>query len=252
MSELEWVRAAVVVLAILAYYSFVVRRLGDALAQRALGAVLRRESAATSYSTAELDGVVRLVLASVMQLAFCVAIFMVSGIALADLLPDEIRPELIAYGLALGVGEAALATHVANVGMRAAMELPRADVPSDTDEWLSMGRGGWMRYYIKTAEIVPLPLMIAITVLYIGVEEIVFRGIVINAFDETAAAIALIASVTLFMVVQLFHMPSWHSAMFAVLGALVIGLVHGLLYLAVPDLTPLIVAHVVLFLATIA
>ena len=55
----------------------------------------------------------------------------------------------------------------------------------------------------------------------------------------------------LFIAVQVFNMPSWHSAMFAVLGALVIGLVHGGLYLAVPNLLPLIIAHMVTFAVSV-
>jgi membrane protease YdiL (CAAX protease family) len=251
LSDVElWLRGGLVAFAVLAYYSVVVKRVGDALARAALGALLQRSSA-RSYTATELDGVVRLALAGLMQLAFCFVMLAVSGVTAADLLPDAFRPMLLVYGLFVGIGEAALATHVANVGMRVAMQLPGTASPSETEEWLAMARGGWMRFYIKTVEVAPIPLVAGVTVLYISVEEIVFRGLVINAFDHGGAVIALAASVLLFTTVQLFHMPSWQSAMFAMLGALTVGIVHGLLYLAVPDLTPLIVAHVVLFLVTL-
>lgn len=71
---------------------------------------------------------------------------------------------------------------------------------------------------------------------------------VIAAVGDAGMGVALAASVTLFVGIQVFNMPSWRAAMFPVLGALVVGVVHGALYLAVPDITPLIVAHFVLFM----
>jgi len=38
--------------------------------------------------------------------------------------------------------------------------------------------------------------------------------------------------------------------MFPVIGALVIGIVHGALFLAEPDIVPLIVAHLVFFFSS--
>lgn len=94
----------------------------------------------------------------------------------------------------------------------------------------------------------PLPPLAALILLYVAVEEVVFRGVVIAAVGDAGMGVALAASVTLFVGIQVFNMPSWRAAMFPVLGALVVGVVHGALYLAVPDITPLIVAHFVLFM----
>jgi hypothetical protein len=55
-------------------------------------------------------------------------------------------------------------------------------------------------------------------------------------------------SVALFTAAQVFRMPSWRSAMFPALGARTLGVVDGLLFLAVPTILPLIVAHIVFFL----
>jgi hypothetical protein len=46
---------------------------------------------------------------------------------------------------------------------------------------------------------------------------------------------------------QVFSTPSFWVAVFPASAAVVVGVAHALLYLAVPDVIPLIVAHWVMF-----
>jgi membrane protease YdiL (CAAX protease family) len=241
------IRAVLVVLAVLAYYGLVVQRVGDSWVRLVFPRVMDRLPTASSYSADELESIVRMSMAGVMQLAFCAAIILLGGIELQQLFSGRVDPVLVVYGVLLGIGEAALGSYLGYVGMQTAMKVAPARVPGQVSAWLTMSKGGWVRLYMKTAAAAPAWLAILTAVLYISVEEVVFRGVLITSLDGAGAAVALGVSTGLFVVVQVFNMPSWHGAMFPVLGALVIGLVHGAVYLAVPDLLPLIVAHLVAF-----
>ena len=241
------VRAVLVVLAVLAYYGLFVQRVGDPLARLVFARVLDRLPTASSYAADELDSIVRMTMAGVMQLGFCAAMIVLAGIEPRQLVPGRVDPVLALYGVLLGIGEAALGSYLGYVGMRTAMSVAPARVPREIGAWLTMSKGGWVRLYMKTAAAAPAWLAISAAVLYVAVEEVVFRGVLITTLHDAGAAVALGVSVGLFVAVQVFNMPSWHGAMFPVLGALVIGLVHGAVYLAVPDLLPLIVAHLVAF-----
>jgi hypothetical protein len=230
------------------YYGLVVPRIGDRVARGALTVVSARWTGARSVSVGELDGVLRLAIAGLMQLAFCTALLVALGIAPPDLVQGPPRLELLAAGAVLGGAEAALGSFLGMVGMRAAAALDHDATAPSPQEWIGLARAGWMRLYTRTAEVLPLPPLAALILLYVAVEEVVFRGVVIAAVGDAGMGVALAASVTLFVGIQVFNMPSWRAAMFPVLGALVVGVVHGALYLAVPDITPLIVAHFVLFM----
>jgi CBS-domain-containing membrane protein len=73
----------------------------------------------------------------------------------------------------------------------------------------------------------------------------------INYFRPAGAGLALGIAAFFFLLVQTFHMPSWRAALFPVIGATVLSVVHGSLFLAVPDILPLIVAHIVFFFTAI-
>jgi membrane protease YdiL (CAAX protease family) len=151
----------------------------------------------------------------------------------------------------LGVGELAVASLLGHAAIRAAMSLFGEDVPADFRSWLTLARGGWMRYYLRTAEIAPLPLAVALSVLFITGEEILFRSILIACFRDLGSGVAVLASSSAFALAQIFHMPSWHAAMFPVLGGVLLGLVHGALFAADPDIAPLVVAHAVFLVAAL-
>jgi hypothetical protein len=175
----------------------------------------------------------------------------VLDVRLNELQPAELQPELIVLGIALGIGEAALATFIGYVGIQVGLRVAPGHTPASVDEWLALARSGWMRLFFQAAEITPA-LALCLSLLYIAVEETVFRGVIITALRDSIPVLALTVSVLLFALTQTFRMPSWHSAMFPVLGAVVVGVIHGLLFLAVPSILPLIVAHFVFFVVAVA
>jgi hypothetical protein len=243
--------ALLVALGVLGYYAVVVGSVGEWFARAAVAGPAARLAVARRWDLDELDSVVRLAIAGGMQLLFCFALIAATSLDPAALVPDHFQPLLVLCGVPLGIAEAALASFVGNVAMRTAIAAAPERVPRETREWLTIARGGWMRLYVKTAAIAPLPLVLVLALLYVTVEEVVFRGVLITALGGLGAPLALAVATGLFIAVQRFHMPSWQAALFPMAGALVVGVVHGLLFLAVPDLTPLIVAHFVLFLSAI-
>jgi membrane protease YdiL (CAAX protease family) len=123
--------------------------------------------------------------------------------------------------------------------------------PRDMRQWIAMSRAGWMQGYLVTLHSVSLPTSVSLTVAYVAVEEIVFRGIMITFLLPLGAVAAVTLSTIVFAIVQAFQMPGWRNAIFPATGAVVMGIVHGTLFVAVPDVAPLIVAHAVFFLAAV-
>jgi hypothetical protein len=70
----------------------------------------------------------------------------------------------------------------------------------------------------------------------------------IEALRPAGVVIAIGASVVSFVAVQALHMPSIGSALFPIVGGLVVGSVHSLIYWLVPDVVPLAIAHATFFL----
>ena len=246
-----WLTALMLSAFVAAYYGGVVRWVGEPLLRQTLGVLAAGTTLARRWSWAEADGVVRLVLAGLLQAAFIVVLVALTPVSVSDLLPHRWDARLIPLGILLGVGEAGLATQLALLASRCAQAWRPGDTPATAEGWLSVARGGWIRYYLRTAEAAPAWLLVAATVLYVAGEEIVFRGIVISCLDGLAAPVAVALSTALFVLVQCFYTPGWQTALFPMIGALVVGIVHGVLFALVPDLTPLIVAHAAMFLSTV-
>jgi Type II CAAX prenyl endopeptidase Rce1-like len=237
-------------LLILGYYGKVVRLVGEPLARRFVAAMVNGSALTRRWSVADVDGVVRLLLSGALQLSFLTTLVIALPVAVDDLLPASWDVWLMLLGVPLGIAEAALATYVAYLGSRFAGLVRRGGAPTTIEGWLSVARGGWIRYYLRTAEVAPRWLLVFATTLYVAGEELIFRGVVL-ADRGLPPAIAVAISVVLFAAAQVFYTPGWRTALFPVLGAIVLGIVHGCLFVTVPDVTPLIVAHVTMFLVTV-
>ncbi|MBX6383474.1 MAG: CPBP family intramembrane metalloprotease [Microbispora sp.] len=121
-----------------------------------------------------------------------------------------------------------------------------------TRQWLGLSRGGWIRHHLKTMESLSLPLALTLTAVQVGSEEVVFRGLVLTWLRDAGPVLAIAASCLLFTVMQVFLMSSWRAAMFPVVGAIVMGITHSVLFWHYPVLLPLVVAHVTFFLFAVA
>jgi hypothetical protein len=195
------------------------------------------------------NDVVNLGLAGVSQLICFVLLLYVTGVNVGQLIAFE--PVLILYGVLLGLGEMALSSFGSHIALRIIMKLFPSHGPTEINSWLTLARGGWMRYYLSTVKISPLPLVCFLTLTYVLVEELIFRGIVITYFLSLGSGLALAVSIIFFVGAQVLHTPNWRTAMFPVIGALIVGTIHGLLFLAVPNVLPLVIAHFVFFIVAV-
>lgn len=223
------------------FYRHVVARFGRPVqwAMRALRLDARRP-------VREVEAIEKLVAAGIAQLLFAVVLGWWVGLPAGDLLGHPFAPGLLVVGAAIGVGELALTSLICAVVVEIAASGSGKEVAR---RWAAHSRGGWMSYFTLTARAAPSVLAIATVSLYVVVEELVFRGILITAFAAWGAAVAVSCSAALFVAVQAFGMPDGLAALFPMVGATVIGVVHGVLFWFVPALAPLALAHVVFFTA---
>lgn len=179
----------------------------------------------TRYPLRDAEAALQLIRAGIGQLFLffvLVAVFHPQGIVVGAFYP---RIDLIGFGLVLGVGEMALANMfgllaitVVNTAERAA---PRARVYLQLEPaWGTVARGGWLQYYVQVLRVFPLAVSLAAVSFYITVEEVIFRAVIVGSGAEVGRFVSVALSVTLFVLVQIFHTPGWRTAMFPVLGPL--------------------------------
>ncbi len=203
----------------------------------------------THYYTYEMSkGVIELPIIVIAHGLFCLFLIKMTGLNLTTLGLVPIPAfSLLAYGLLLGLGVMGTSALIGRFYIEFLRYFFKKKYPQDLRNWLAMARSGWIRHYFHTLEVLPIPLALFITLGQVCAEEIVFRGVVINVFLNDGKYIALTISVILFMCMQVFHMPNRVSAVFPMIGALVMGLVGGFLYLHIHTLIPLIIAHITFF-----
>lgn len=201
------------------------------------------------YPVMAAAGVVQLFLIALSHIIFCIALFFLLQIKSLGLL--SFSPPLLLWGFVIGVGAMGLSTVFCQIGMLIGQVLFPKYVPTNAKNWLTIARGGWMRHHLHNVEILPFGLALVIILMQISSEEIVFRGIMLNFFMDAGKVGAILISTLLFVAMQVFHMSSRASAMFPVLGALVLGVVNGILYVHTPMLLPLIIAHLAFFIVAV-
>ncbi|WP_157545670.1 CPBP family intramembrane glutamic endopeptidase [Microtetraspora fusca] len=268
MSALPWpLRALTLAALVILYYKY---------AKAALFAACRRVAHllpfARRWDASERGSVLELAAAGASHVLVVVLLVLVTGVDLTGLVLGLNRPDLIALGVAVGVGEVALGSLLCRVLIEGVQAMGRRrsgaeNVPSGaqpaaaasavasgerTRQWLGLSRGGWIRHHLKTMEVISLPLAITLTAVQVGSEEVVFRGLVLTWLRDAGPVLAIGISCLLFTVMQIFLMSSWRAAMFPVVGAIVMGLTHGVLFWHYPLLLPLVVAHVTFFLFAVA
>jgi membrane protease YdiL (CAAX protease family) len=160
------------------------------------------------YSVREVESIAALTAAALAQMAFAGGLLLLTGVQASQLIGvSSVQLDVVGLGAALGIGEMALSTFLCNVWMRAALLRPLPEGPASMSDWLVLARGGWMRHYRATLALAPFWLAGVSVVLYVAVEEIVFRGIVISFLRPGAGAWSVALSVLLFISIQGVHMP---------------------------------------------
>jgi membrane protease YdiL (CAAX protease family) len=238
--------------AIVLFYKLFYRALSDPRIYRALRGLLRRSAYTKTRSLDEVSQVFHLGVTGLAQAVFCVVLAVLLGVELPGVAGPNFSLRLVAYGVVLGVVQVGMSSFLCFCAILMWQRLQPGRVPSTMDEWLSLAKAGWMRQYLKTARHVWWPLAALTILVYISFEEVVFRAVLIDAFRPLGDGLAVVLAGALFVSVQVFHMPSWKSAMFPIVGASLVGLCHGILYLHTGEITPLVVAHAVFFVASIA
>jgi CAAX prenyl protease-like protein len=226
-----------------AFYRRVVRRWGPVVEP-----LVQRMGLASTRSALELEAIGKLAAAGVAQALFAAALLSVAGIDLGHAL--ALRPGLVALGAALGIGELGVASFLGTALVAAGGRVGGG--PAGARAWAAQARGGWMGLFSRTLAAAPAWLAVASVALYVAGEELVFRVALIGAGRGAGAVAAVGLSALLFVAAQAFNMPSARAAAFPMIGAAVVGLVHGVLFWQVPDALPLVAAHLTYFAGALA
>lgn len=202
------------------------------------------------YSRSEVKGVLELAFAVGGHVILVTGLVVFSGVPLDHLgLVGDSR--LLALALVVGVGELALAMLICQVIMTsispASNRKNGMSAALSSSSWISASRAGWVRHHVSSLRVLPLPISMTLSGTQVACEELVFRAILIPLFLDAGVLAAVSISGVLFVVMQVFFMPSWQAAMFPVVGALIMALVHGVLFANTPFIWPLVVAHAAFF-----
>ena len=206
----------------------------------------------TRYFTREdINGTVELIMIAISHLLFCLLLFYILPIHFVEI---SLKPMdavfYFLYGILLGVGCMGLSGLVSKIAVLCAARFKKND-QYDLKSWLTVGRGGWIKHHLQSMEILPLYLSLLVLTMQVGSEEVIFRSLLINYFLPFGQITTFITSSVLFVLMQAFLMNKWEAAIFPMIGAAVMGVVHSILYLHVPMIWPLIVAHVSFFLFSV-
>jgi membrane protease YdiL (CAAX protease family) len=206
----------------------------------------------TRHSVREVEAIGKLAAASVAQLLFLVGLALALRVDGSDLTGPGLEPGVLGFAAALGVGELALTSLICTAIVELTLATSHGSRSEAARQWAAQGRGGWMSYFLLTARAAPLPLALASICLYVTVEELIFRGILITVAAGGGAVVAVGVSAVIFVAVQAFAMPSRRAALAPMVGAAVVGVVHGVVFWHVQDVVPLAVAHLTFFGAALS
>jgi len=226
------------------FYGLLLHRIG-----RLSGTLAKHLMLSSRLGWARVTDICKLSIATLSQLVFALILIAVTGVKLGAVFGFD--PLLVALGVLLGVAQMGLVSLCANVAMHTASALLPDAAPQTNAQWLAIARGGWMREYHSTINAAPRTVAVLIVSAYVLVEELVFRATLITYFADHGPLLAIGLSSAAFILVQVLHTPNWKTAMFPVIGALIVGPVHGYLFYYGGDITPLVVAHATFFLVAV-
>ncbi len=204
------------------------------------------------YSLEKAKGVIELPL---VVISHCIFVLIVSRLLHVPFFLSEIHFYQIIFdipiGILLGIGMMGFSSMLCRAVIEILRNIPQACFPSEVKDWLIMTRSGWLRHYLHTLEVLPYHFALFIIFMQVCCEEMIFRSDLIHYFVPQGSIFAVITSVVLFMLMQLFHMPSLVNGIFPLVGSMIIGLVNAILYLKYFNLLPLLIAHFTFFVAAV-
>lgn len=202
------------------------------------------------YPLSQVVGAVELLSVAVLHVIFCFSFALLFHVNIANVFLNTTIIDCI-YGALIGIGCVGTSILFCTIAMILIEHYAKDNAPKSLQEWLAISGAGWIRHHKHTLKIFPFAIAILIFTLQIGSEETIFRSILIQLFEPYGTQTAFIISTLLFIFMQTFHMPNMMSAMFPIIGATIMGITHGLLYLYHPSITPLIISHLTFFVFTI-
>lgn len=107
---------------------------------------------------------------------------------------------------------------------------------------------GWIKSYAAIKKLTPTYISIPLIISQLACEEFVFRVIFQNYFLASGLLFSIIISTLLFVFMQIFLMPTVRGALFPVIGALMMGPIHGIAFTITHSIWPLIISHTAFFL----
>lgn len=193
-------------------------------------------------------GAIELMLIAFSHVLFCLLLILILPFQWPSLnINVEEIPIYFIYGVLLGIGCMGASGLFCKIAIQLITTF-KISRKLDLKSWLTVSRGGWVKHHLQSMEIFPIYFSIIILAMQVGSEEVIFRGIMLNYFMPFGVNVAFFTAISFFVLMQAFLMHKWQSAIFPMIGALVMGFAHSILYLQVPILWPLIVAHVTFFL----
>jgi len=208
-------------------------------------------SLTTYFPKSDIEGTVELAMIASSHVIFCLLLLAMMPIHLPIAAINwHVIPLYFFYGILLGIGCMGVSGLLCKIIIQIIKTL-KLDDNYDLKTWLTVGRGGWIKHHLQSIEILPVYLSLSILAMQVGSEEIIFRSIFINYFIPFGGQAALWTAVSLFVLMQAFLMNCWQSAIFPMIGAAVMGVVHSILYLQVPVIWPLIIAHITFFIFSV-
>lgn len=222
------------------------------LAAKAIrGAILARPVRTRQLAEPTAECAAHLAAACVLTLAAAATGVLSPGVGSA--VPRDLgQPQLVLAAVAVGIAEVGLAALAASVVLAVVAVAPRAGhyapgrpaVAGPAAGWLSLPRSGWARRWPKPGWRTPVAAA-GTGLLFVGIaaEEAVFRGFLITLLRPLGPLAAVAIAATAYVAYGLTRPAARGSATEAACCCAVLGAVNGGLFVVIPALFPLIIAH---------
>lgn len=209
-----------------------------------------KTTAIKHYPLSQIVGVIELSIVSICHVIFCILLLSCFKINISSICKNTSILSCF-YGVLIGIGSVGLSILLCSVGMKIFEIIAKDKSPKSIEGWMAVANAGWIRHHKHTIKVLPFYISLLIITLQIGSEEVIFRVVLNDVFMPYGIEIAFVISTGLFIFMQTLHMPSMASAMFPILGATVMGIIHGLIYIHNPSIVPLIISHLTFFMFTV-
>jgi len=196
------------------------------------------------YSVEESAGATGFIIVVITHFIFLWAACAILGVDFKDIGLNVSKVNYNILGLFLGIG---IAGTVALLAMLMVKLLALMTVNTEKQIFLSLSCG-WLKRYEYLKLVFPLSISIPFIICQLACEELVFRGLLLNYLFVYGVFYSITVSTIYFIMIQTFQMPTIRGALFPVLGALVMGPIHGYLFYLTHSIWPLIISHAAFFM----